>query len=200
MCLSGSLHATCFPAAGIAQLLNTAFLDETMTNYTLLVPTDKAMRDCVKDLPPLLSAHLPAPFLQALKIKPGIRGVITAEALPAGRQFLQMLVAYHTLPRGALFVQDDAGFTAAFPIQNEKILNGSTHKTAFGDLASIFVNASRVPGDNSTVPFGSTINTNLTVVVRKPGKFVVVGANRAQANLDKLTQLYGVRPTLVLCM
>jgi hypothetical protein len=157
-----------------------------MTNYTLLVPTDKAMRNFVKDLPPLLSAHLPAPFLQALKIKPGIRGVITAEALPAGRQFLQMLVAYYTLSRGAFFAQSDAGDAAKVPVQGGKLLGGSTYKTALGDLASTLANASRVPGDNSTIPYGSTIFTNLTFVEPKPGKFVVVGANQTQANLDKL--------------
>lgn len=181
--MSESLRAPCFPAAGIA---TTPFLDERMTNYTLLVPTDKAMRDFVKDLPPLLSAHLPAPFLQALKIKPGIRGVITAEALPAGRQFLQMLIAYHTLPRGAFFASSDAGFTDAFPIQSGKLLGGSTYKTALGDLASTYANVSRVPGDNSTVPYGSTIFTNLSFVEAKPRKFVVVGANQTQANLDQL--------------
>jgi hypothetical protein len=194
ICLFESL---CFLAAGIAK---TAFLDEPMANYTLLVPTDKAIREFVKDLPPLLSAHLPAPFLQALKIKPGIRRVITAEALPAGRQFLQMLVAYHTLPRGALFVQNDAGLSAAFPIQSEKILNGSTHKTALGDLASTFVNASRVPGDNSTVPYRkgrSTIITNLTFAARKPGKLVVVGGNRTQASLDKLNVWTAPNPGVV---
>jgi hypothetical protein len=193
--MSESLHAPCFPAAGIA---STPFLDERMTNYTLLVPTDKAMRDFVKDLPPLLSGHLPAPFLQALKVKPGIRGVITAEALPAGRQFLQMLVAYHTLPRGAFFAQSDAGNTvAAAPVPSGKLLGGATYKTALGDLASTYANASRVPGDNSTVPFGSTIFTNLTFVEPKPGKFVVVGANQTQANMDELNVWTAPNPGVV---
>lgn len=75
------------PESGLA---NTSFLDEPSTNFTLLISTDKALRDYVQALPPQLRGHLPSPLLQALDIKPGVRGVLTAELLPVGRTFLQV--------------------------------------------------------------------------------------------------------------